>query len=259
MFINRLAMALLFASSQLIVPVHAKISDVPNFNIWGSQWGPLTGQPQAQRLPCLRADKGVCSRAFSSPVTGARSARKSAAEPQARPTQSIRTSKRRVVYKNAKRIRAAANRSFAQTNGFADSSVLPQLLLSETSGRLLDVSLEQNEQEQPATVEALADYVSTVETNPPSNSTLLNDATGGLGNNAYVALYDFDDETSLGGGETSGGFQEISSLLDASSLRAAVSVPEPGTGLLLGAGLVLLRAGGRGAKRPWGRTSCAPP
>lgn len=255
---NRLAMALLIASSQLLVPVHAKISDAPNFNIWGSHWGPLAGRPQAERVPCLRADKHACSRAFSSPVTGARSTNKRSAEPQARPTQSIRTSKQRVVYKNAKRIRAMAGRSFAQTHGFIAGNVLPTLLLSETSGRLLDVSLEQPDQAQTATVEALADYVSTVKADPPSNSTLLNDATGGLGNNAYVALYDFDNETSLGGGETTGGFQEISSLLDAGSLRAAASVPEPGTAVLLGAGLLILRTCGRGAKRRWGRMSYVP-
>ena len=189
-------------------------------------------------------------------MTGARNTRKAGSvDPFARPSHTVRTTKRRVVYNNAARIRAMARQAgYGQANARAFGSVLPTLLLSDNGGRRLAISLDQSDEEQAATVETLADYVSTAAASPPSNSTLLNDATGGLGNNAYVSLYDFDDDTSVSSGETAGGFQEITSLLDASSTRAAAGVPEPGTCLLLGTGLLVLRIRGCNLKMRWGGT-----
>ena len=256
----KLCLALLIFGSQLFTPVYAKLSDLPASNLWSSQWGALAGHPRAERLPCLRAAKGACSRAFSSSVTGARNTRKAGAvDPFARPSHTVRTTKHRVVMNNTARIRATARRAgYGLINASVADSVLPNLLLSDNGGRVLDVSLDQPDTMQAVTVETLADYVATVEAKPSSNTSLLNDATGGLGNNAYVSLYDFDEGASVSSGETSAGFQEITSLLDASSTRAAASVPEPGTWLLLGAGLLVLRTRGRSMNLRWGRIARAP-
>ncbi len=256
---NKLFFAMLIAGSQLLTAADARISDLPASNIWGSQWGTLAGSSRLERLPCLRADKGACSRAFSSSVTGSRRTRKAGSiDPFARPAHTVRTAKQRVVYKNATRIRATTRRAgFNQANDVAPRGVLPNLLLSDSGAGLLDVSLDQSEVVQPAAVETLAEYVSTVGADPPADSALLNDATGGLGNNAYVSLYDFDDGTTVSSGETSGGFKEITSLLDANSTRAATSIPEPRTCLLLGAGLLIWRIRGRKLKLRWGGTAHA--
>ena len=255
MAINKLCVVLLIAVSQLLTPVCAKTSDLPVFNIWGSQWGPLAGHARPERLPCLRVDQRACARAFSSSVTGAHHARTAGAvDPFKRASHTVSTSKRRVVYKNSVRISALGRRAgYAQAKAGTFKRVLPNMLLNDNDGRLLDANLDQPEVVQAVSVGSLADYVTTHGSNQQTNSVLLNDATGGLGNNAYVALYDFDDGATVSGNETAAGFQEITSLLDASSTRAAASVPEPSTCLLLGAGLLVLRSRGRAAQRLQGR------
>ena len=48
---NKVLFTLLIASSQLFGPAYAKVSDLPAFNIWGSQWGSLAGHASTERLP----------------------------------------------------------------------------------------------------------------------------------------------------------------------------------------------------------------
>lgn len=241
---SKLLFALLIAASQLFTPVYAKISDLPVFSIWLSQWSPLGGQTRAERLPCLRAAKDACSHGFSPSVNGAANAlRAGSVDPFARPSHTVRTTKRHVVYNNTARIKFTARQiPFASSNAGAVARLRPTLLLSDNGRRMLDVNLDQPGMVQPTAVETLADYVVAVDPNPLSNTNLLTDATSGLGDSAYLSLYAFDDGDAASGGETAGGVQEITSLLDArSTLAAATSVPEPGTCLLLGVGLLALR------------------
>lgn len=255
---NKLLFALLIAASPLLTPVYAKTSDLPVFNIWAAQWASLAGQTRAERLPCLRSDQHACARALSSAVTGAPNARHTGAvDPFTRPSHTVRTTMRHVVYKNSARIRPTARQQpFGRSDAFARS--LPTMLLSDNGRRRLDVNLDPSGVVQPTAVETLADYVTAVEPNPSLNTNPLTDTSGGLGDSAYVSLYDFDDSGAPSSGETHRGLQEITSLLDAkSTLAAATSVPEPGTGLLIGVGLMALLGRGRlerlGAKTGLGR------
>ena len=240
---SKLLFALLIAASPLLTPVYAKTSDSPVFNIWAAQWASLAGQKRAERLPCVRSDQHACTHALSSAVTGAPNARHTGAvDPFARPSHTVRTTMRHVVYKNSARIKSTARQlPFARSNAGAFARSLPTMLLSDSGRRMLDVNLDQFNEVQPPAVETLADYVTAVEPNPLLNTTPLTDASGGLGDSAYVSLYDFDDGGAPSSGETHRGLQEITSLLDAkSTLAAATSVPEPGTGLLIGVGLMAL-------------------
>ena len=240
---SKLLFALLIAASALSTPVYAKTSDSPVFNIWAAQWASLAGHARAERLPCLRSDQHACTRALSSAVTGAPNVRHTGAvDPFVRPSHTVRTSMRHVVYKNAARIKPTARRlPFGRSNGGAFARSRPTMLLSDNGRRMLDVNLDQFGVVQPPAVETLADYVTAVEPNPPLSTTPLTDASGSLGDSAYVSLYDFDDGGAPSSGETHRGLQEITSLLDAkSTLAAATSVPEPGTALLIGVGLMAL-------------------
>ncbi len=111
-----------------------------------------------------------------------------------------------------------------------------------------------SDQTPPLDVPALETFLSDV--TPPENNEapVVTDVAAGVGNNAYGALYDFEDDGSVD--ENQRGFQEISSLLAPPTLLAAATqVSEPGTMLLLGGALLALRLSpqrrsGRGALLP---------
>ena len=240
----KLILALAVACSSVFAPVYAKTIDPPYFAIWLSQWAKNARQISYERLPCLRADKNACGSAFSSSVAGTRAAKakgKGKVDPFARPKHATRTARRQVVLKNGKRLSASANQlsSAAQlVNPFARTGRF--LVLSENPANPLGINLDEPEQTLPKQVEALSQFVAEVELPTPPDNTLLADAAGGTGDSAYGALYDFEDEA--GAGTTQRGFQEIPSLLGAQSLLAsAATVPEPGSLILIGTGLLALR------------------
>lgn len=226
--------ALLIVASQLFNPVFAKTSDLPAFSLWAAQWAPIAGQTRVERLPCLRAAQHACS--------GVRVAKhRGAVDPFARPSHTMRTSRRHVGYKNTARIQA---NTYWQFDRAAWGRFTPTMILSDGGRRVVNINLAAADIAQPATLETLTDYVTAVAPSPPPATNLLGEAISGLGDSAYVALYDFDDSSAAG--ETTGGFEEITTLLDAHSTRApATAVAEPRTWLLLGVSWFAVLACGR--------------
>jgi hypothetical protein len=128
-------------------------------------------------------------------------------------------------------------------SAFGGSSLF--MVVNDTGKNLLGINLDEPGVTLPDQVETLSDFVATVDQKTPPTDTLLADAAGGVGNSAFVSLYDFEDEG--GSGEAQGGAQEISSLLGTQSLLAsAAAIPEPGSLLLIGAALLALRISRRG-------------
>lgn len=242
----KLILALLVVGSTVLAPAYAKTNDTPYFAIWLSQWANNARQTSYERLPCLRADKNACGSPISSSVVGTRAAKgkvksKGTVDPFTRAKHATRTARRQVVLKNAKRRSASANQlsSAAQLmNPFARSGRF--LILNDNIANPLGINLDEPEQTLPKQVETLSDFVKEVEMVAPPADNLLADAAGGTGDSAYGALYDFDDEA--GADTAQRGFQEIPSLLGAQSLLAsAAAVPEPGSLILIGTGLLALR------------------
>lgn len=237
--------AMLVVASQLFAPVYAKISDLPAFSLWAAQWGPIGGQTRVERLPCLRATNRACGGALSSSLGATHHAQRAGSvDPFRHPARTVRKTRQHVVFK--KRARMKTNSANMQFGAAASRQFSPRMLLSDGGRQVLDINLAQVEIPQPAEVATLAEYVTAVEPSEPPAASLVGEATGGLGDSAYVALYDFEDGTTPTGGETSGRFEEITTLLDANSTRAAITaVPEPKTYLLIGVGLLAWRARGR--------------
>ena len=242
----KLILALLVAGSTVLAPAYAKTNDTPYFAIWLSQWAKNARQTSYERLPCLRADKNACGNPISSSVVGTRAAKgkvksKGTVDPFTRAKHATRSARRQVVLKNAKRLSASANQLSAVAqlmNPFARSGRF--LILNDNIANPLDINLDEPEQTLPTQVEMLSDFVKEVEMATLPTNNLLADATGGTGDSAYGALYDFDDEA--GADTTQRGFQEIPSLLGAQSLLAsAAAVPEPGSLLLIVTGMLALR------------------
>lgn len=246
--------ALLLVGSQLLAPVFATTNDAPLFNIWFDQWAKFAGLSQVQRLPCLRAGTRTCSGLFASAVAGAHDSRRAGAvNPFAKPKHTMRTVKRRVVFKNTARVKSPLHKTSAsEVSSGRFSGTASYLVLSDGGRNILGVDLDQPDDAPPTEIDTLANYVAEVDSNlprphaptPTSGNNLLTDATGGVGDSAFVSLYDFEDESGnpTGNGEAQRGFQEIPSLLNAPTSLAAIAVPEPGTLLLLGLGLLVWQA-----------------
>jgi hypothetical protein len=231
---RRFALAML--SGALSLSAHAKTSDTPAFGVWLAQRGGQSGAFAQERLPCPRGDKGACD----SPLLSALSARgRGAVDPFKRSAQSSESKRRHVVFKNTKRVKTTAQSDLGTRHdmrAFAHSGSV--LVLNDTANQLFDFDFDAPGESAPAQLEVLAALVSEVSPVPMPDAPLLDTAAGGLGDSAYVALYDFDDEL---GGAGESAVQEISSLVSARSLLAAnVAVPEPGTLALVGAGLLAL-------------------
>jgi hypothetical protein len=232
---RRFVLAMLLG--MLGVSAHAKTSDTPVFGVWSAQRGGQAGVFALERLPCPRGEKGACN----SPLLSALSARgRGAVDPFQRSTARSQAKRHHVVFKNTKRVKTTA-RSDVSTRrdmrAFARSGSV--LVLNDTANQLFDIDFDAPGETAPAQLDVLAALVSDVSPVPLPDTPLLDTAAGGLGDSAYVALYDFDDEM---GGAGESGVQEISSLVSARSLLAAnVAVPEPGTLVLVGVGLLALR------------------
>jgi hypothetical protein len=233
--------ALLVVASQLFYPVYAKISDLPAFSLWSAQWAPIAGQTRVERLPCLRGAKHSCGGGSSSLKSTRNADRVGSVDPFARSTHTLRTTRRQAVFKKPARVNTKS--AYAQFKTRASTRFFPTMLLSDHSLQTLDIRPAYPDIAQAAEVETLAEYVAAVEPSAPSSTSLAGEVTGGLGDSAYVALYDFDDSSAPNGGETTGSFEEITTLLDVNSSRAAATaVPEPKTCLLIGVSLLALRA-----------------
>ncbi len=246
----KLILTLVVVSSTAFMPADAKTSDTPVFDIWLSQWANNAHQITHERLPCLRADKGACSGAFSSSVAGNRAAKRTGAvEPFSHPRHASRSARRQVVFKNANRVEtttAPMGGAFQSMGAVARTSRF--LILNDTDNKLLGIDLDEPGETLPSEVETLAGFVGEAEQETPTDDKLLASTAAGVGDSAFVSLYAFEDDS--GTGETQRGLQEITSLVGAQSvLASAASVTEPGSLLLIATGLLVALRVRRPCKR----------
>ena len=164
---SKLVLALIVVISTAFTPAYAKPSDAPAFGVWLAQWARNARHLADERLPCLRSAKGACGGAFSSPVAGA-AKRKGAVDPFSRPQRAASTVRRKVVYKNARRVDAAQRAGGALQNlsAFAQSGRF--LVLNDRGSNLLGIDLDAPTEVTPAQVETLSDFVADFEPPPPA-------------------------------------------------------------------------------------------
>ena len=240
---NRVLAALLLVSAHTLPTVHATAVDQSFFNTWMMQVMRASGARQLERLPCRAAASVACTGLARNGAKAAARKRAGKVDPFATPTHTSRSGNRQAVANTARRVLASGRKGSVLETGSQSFAIPPGFLVLSDAGReLLGVNVEAPAANPPR-VDALAGYVDELQQAPPPRT--LADASGGVGDSAYGALYDFDDE---GGNETQRGFVEIPTVL-AAPAGAIAAVPEPGTLLLLAAGLLGWRARG-GLRRP---------
>lgn len=222
----------LVLTSAVVLPAGARTSDAPTFGVWLAQWAQYGRHNANERLPCLRADKAQCDRVFSSRSAHQTTARKHTAK----------SKRHKLAIKKLKRVKSrghAASASVQNLGAFSWTS--GGLLLADGGvGRMLTIDPGTGPGGAPLDVPALDGFLGDLAPPPGSDAPAVTDAAAGVGDNAYGALYDFEDDGAVG--ENPRGFQEISSLLAPQTVLAAASqVPEPGTVLLVGGALLAMR------------------
>lgn len=225
---NKLLFALLLLAAQTLPVASARPTDQSYFTAWMLQVYRASAEYHLDRLPC-RTSIASCGG-----LTKKAKLRKRGGKVDP-------FTQRKLKAKNVKRVQAGRHKGSVAESG-AQVFAMPAgfLVLSDAGRDLLGVDVD-NPGATPPRVDALAGYVDQLHRPVPRSAA---DATGGVGDSAYGALYDFDDE---GGGETQRGFVEIPSLLSVPA-AAVAAIPEPGTLLLCGAGLLGWYARRRGPR-----------
>ena len=234
-------LVLLVVCGMLFSNAHARTSDPHGFGVWLAQWAQHARDLRNERLPCLRGDRSNCNSAFADGSGG--SARKGQVDPFKR---SLSTKRYKVKFKQPKRISNQTWRSIATYGGLGSWVSGGQfLILNDNPAKLLGIDAKGRNSDPQ--VQQLTAYMEDITPPVVTTDPLITTVAAGVGNNAFGALYDFEDEGVVG--ENQRGFQEISSLAGAQGLiTAAADVPEPSTMTLIGAGLLILRLRTRGVK-----------
>lgn len=239
--LTRIALLALVGTG-FLTPASARTSDAPMFGVWLEQWSQHAQQPGITRLPCLKTDKAACTSAFPPAETARENASRKGREESARGAAAAgSTHRQQVVFKRVKRV--YAHKHLAELGADDDA------LLISGGVTLQNVNFLTGGQDGGGWREfhKLGGLIDDFEPPVAGNDPLLSSAAAGIGNNAFGALYDFEDQGVPG--ESQRDFPEIASLGVQGTQLVAAAVPEPGALALVGAGLLILRLQTRRAAR----------
>ncbi|MCC6707720.1 MAG: hypothetical protein IT492_09180 [Gammaproteobacteria bacterium] len=227
-------LALALFSLSFMSPASARTSDAPAFGVWLAQWAQYGRRNATERLPCLGSGKANCNSVFSSSAA----ARKSVAHKRST-RKAVKAKRHKVAMKHVKRVKASTRVAPKDLAGFTWAGGA-LVLANAAHGKLLTIAPDAEHDNAGVETQALSAFLDDADRPAQDELAVVPDVAAGVGNNAYAALYDFEDNG--GAGENQRGFQEISSLAsEPAVLLAAVNVPEPASVLLVGGAMLVLR------------------